>query len=55
MHRSDKVTFVKDAYCKEVYLIRVQKLVDESGYCICDIPETMMNCTSVIILMRIPM
>ncbi len=35
MHRSDKVTFVRDAYCKDVYLIRDRKLVDESGYCIC--------------------
>ncbi len=34
MRRSDKVTFVRDAYCKDVYLIRDRKLVDESGYCI---------------------
>ena len=25
MRRSDKVTFVKDAYCKDVYLIRDRK------------------------------
>lgn len=34
MRRSDKVTFVRDTYCKDVYLIRDRKLVDESGYCI---------------------
>ena len=34
MRRSDKVTFVRDAYCNDVYLIRNRKLVDESGYCI---------------------
>lgn len=34
MRRSDKTTFVWDAYCKDVYLIRDRKLVDESGYCI---------------------
>ena len=34
MRRSDKVTFVRDAYCKDEYLIRDRKLVDESGYCI---------------------
>lgn len=32
MRRSDKVTFIRDAYCKDVYLIRDRKLVDESGY-----------------------
>ena len=34
MRRSDKVTYVRDSYCKDVYLIRDRKLVDESGYCI---------------------
>ena len=34
IHRSDKVTFVRDSYCRDVYLFRDQKLVDESGYCI---------------------
>ena len=34
MNRSDKVTFVRDTYCKDVYLIRDRKMVDESGYCI---------------------
>lgn len=34
MRRSDKVTFIRDAYCQDVYLIRDRKLVDESGYCI---------------------
>ncbi len=34
MRRSDKVTFVRDTYVKDVYLIRDKKLVDESGYCI---------------------
>ena len=34
MRRSDKVTFVRDAWCKDVYLIRDRKLVDESAYCI---------------------
>lgn len=32
--RSDKVTYVRDAYCKDVYLIRDRKLVDEFEYCI---------------------
>ncbi len=34
MKLSDKVTFVREEYCKDVYLIRDRKLVDESGYCI---------------------
>ena len=34
MRRSDKVTFVRDTCCRDVYLIRDRKLVDESGYCI---------------------
>ena len=34
MRRSDKVTYFMESYCKDVYLIRYRKLVDESGYCI---------------------
>ena len=34
MRRSDKVSFVSDAYHKGVYLLRDRKLVDESLYCI---------------------
>ena len=34
MRRSDKVTYVRDSYCQDVYLIRNRKLVDGSGYCI---------------------
>lgn len=34
MRRSDKVSYVSETNCKDVYLMRNRKLVDESGYCI---------------------